>query len=373
MPPQAKVASQLSLGFTHVFCAVFPNRFGIVPLPRLLDGLLIGFSCGGAILFSAKAVVAKMTYLYGVDALTVMGFRMMFSLPLFALIALDQARRARAGQISRLNGRDVWQILLLGFIGYYLSSYLDFIGLQYITAGLERLILFLAPTFVLLISAFYLKRRISTAQWFAMGLSYLGVLLAFIHDLSFCRLECLARRWIRIGIGHCLCHLPHLFRRSIEEGRPYPSGGVRNERVRRLHHHPLLSGQGMVGPYSTRPRVLALHCACGIQHRLADLYDHVVHCTNRRTHDIAARYGGARLGSLSCLVVARRGYHGIAIGWHCIRARGHAGAEQTEAGEVRGSYAAGAASNANDAAARSANAVPTPLYTVISSKLERPA
>src|SRR5690606_25931297 len=100
-------------------------------------------ACGGSVLFSAKAVVAKLTYLYGVDALTVMGFRMMFSLPLFALVAFDQARRARIGQIARLKGRDIWQILLLGFIGYYLSSYLDFIGLQYITAGLERLILFL--------------------------------------------------------------------------------------------------------------------------------------------------------------------------------------------------------------------------------------
>src|SRR5690606_37153016 len=78
-------------------------------------------ACGGSVLFSAKAVVAKLTYLYGVDALTVMGFRMMFSLPLFALVAFDQARRARIGQIARLNGRDIWQILLLGFIGYYLS------------------------------------------------------------------------------------------------------------------------------------------------------------------------------------------------------------------------------------------------------------
>lgn len=139
----------------------------------------------GSVLFSAKAIVTKLTYLHGVDALTVIGFRMLFSLPFFALVAVFQARRARAGRIARLSRRDVWLILLLGFIGYYLSSYLDFLGLQYITAGLERLILFLAPTFVLLISALYLKRRITGAQWLAMGLSYAGVLLAFIHDLSF--------------------------------------------------------------------------------------------------------------------------------------------------------------------------------------------
>ncbi len=138
----------------------------------------------GAILFSAKAIVAKLTYRYGVDALTVMGFRMMFSLPFFAFIALLQARQARQGKRLRLNRRDAVRIVLLGFIGYYLSSYLDFLGLQYISAGLERLILFLSPTFVLLISALYLKRRISAGQWLAMGLSYLGVLFAFIQDLS---------------------------------------------------------------------------------------------------------------------------------------------------------------------------------------------
>lgn len=142
-------------------------------------------ACVGSVLFSAKAIVTKLTYLHGVDALTVIGFRMLFSLPFFAVVAAVQARRARAGRIPRLTRRDAVLVVTLGFIGYYLSSYLDFLGLQYITAGLERLILFLSPTFVLLISALYLKRRITAAQWLAMGLSYLGVLLAFINDLSF--------------------------------------------------------------------------------------------------------------------------------------------------------------------------------------------
>lgn len=152
-----------------------------------LNAYWTGFllACLGSVLFSAKAIVTKLTYRYGVDALTVMGFRMLFSLPFFAFIAAVQAWRAREGRLTRLSRRDAGQVLVLGFIGYYLSSYLDFIGLQYITAGLERLILFLSPTFVLLISALYLKRRITALQWLAMGLSYVGVLLAFIHDLSF--------------------------------------------------------------------------------------------------------------------------------------------------------------------------------------------
>lgn len=138
----------------------------------------------GAVLFSAKAIVAKLMYRYGVDALDVIGFRMMLALPFFAAVAWHQARRAQRGEIERLGMRDGLHIVVLGFIGYYLSSFLDFLGLQHISAGLERLILFLAPTFVLLFSAYFLKRDISAKQWIAMGLSYFGVALVFWDDLS---------------------------------------------------------------------------------------------------------------------------------------------------------------------------------------------
>ncbi len=138
----------------------------------------------GAILFSAKAIVVKLTYRYGVDALTIIGFRMMLSLPFFAAVAYYQANRARRGKLPRLTAKEGGQIVFLGFIGYYLSSYLDFLGLQYITAGLERLILFLSPTFVLLLTALYLKRPIPGKQWFALAMAYLGVVLVFLQDLS---------------------------------------------------------------------------------------------------------------------------------------------------------------------------------------------
>ena len=147
----------------------------------------VGFfmATAGAVLFSAKAIVTKLTYRYGVDALTVIGFRMMLSLPFFAVIAWAQSRRARAGRQPRLTRKESIQVVFLGFIGYYLSSYLDFLGLQYISAALERLILFLSPTFVLLLSALWLKRPISSKQWLALGLSYLGVVFVFFEDLSF--------------------------------------------------------------------------------------------------------------------------------------------------------------------------------------------
>jgi len=139
----------------------------------------------GAVLFSSKAIVAKLSYRYGVDALVVIGLRMLLSLPFFAAVSFYQMRQARRGRIARLTRCDGLLVVLLGCIGYYLSSYLDFLGLQYISAGLERLILFLSPTFVLLMTALFLKRVITPRQWLALALSYGGVVLVFIQDLSF--------------------------------------------------------------------------------------------------------------------------------------------------------------------------------------------
>ena len=146
----------------------------------------IGFLLAGlgSILFSAKAIVAKLTYMHGVDALTVIGFRMLLALPAFLTIAVWQAYKAYQGKQVALSTKQRWQVVVLGFIGYYLASLLDFLGLQYITAGLERLILFLAPTFVLLFSALFLKKLILPKQWVALAISYLGVSLVFVQDLS---------------------------------------------------------------------------------------------------------------------------------------------------------------------------------------------
>lgn len=139
----------------------------------------LGLALTGSVLFSAKAVVVKLMYRYQMDAMTVLAFRMLFSLPFFLAIALWQMRGARS-----LSPSDRWRLVLLGLIGYYLSSYLDFIGLQYISAGLERLILFLTPSFVLLISVFLLKKRVSKAEWLALVICYSGTVLVFLHDVK---------------------------------------------------------------------------------------------------------------------------------------------------------------------------------------------
>ncbi|MES2128329.1 MAG: DMT family transporter [Pseudomonadota bacterium] len=144
--------------------------------PILVAGLAIAI--GGAVLFSTKAIVAKLLYRYQIDAVTLIAFRMLFSLPVFAAVALWKMRTE-----APLSTRDRWRLLGMGLVGYYLSSMLDFVGLQYITVGLERLILFLTPTFVLLMTSFFLKRAISRIEWLALALSYCGIVLVFLHDL----------------------------------------------------------------------------------------------------------------------------------------------------------------------------------------------
>ncbi|MES3023643.1 MAG: DMT family transporter [Pseudomonadota bacterium] len=147
------------------------------PRPAFAAGLAIAI--GGAVLFSAKAVVAKLLYRYQIDAVTLIAFRMLLSVPVFGAVALWQMRSK-----PPLAARDRWRILGLGLVGYYISSMLDFLGLQYISVGLERLLLFLTPTFVLLMTTFVLKRHISRSQWFALAASYGGIVLVFAHDLA---------------------------------------------------------------------------------------------------------------------------------------------------------------------------------------------
>ena len=160
-----------------------PPMSSLAPAADLPNGqrrlFLIGLAMAltGAVLFSGKAIVVKLLYRHQVDAMTVLAFRMLFSLPVFGIIALLQMRR----QVP-LTMVDRWRIVQLGLLGYYLSSYLDFIGLAYISAGLERLILFLTPSFVLLMSVFWLKKRVSGTEWLALAICYGGTVLVFVHD-----------------------------------------------------------------------------------------------------------------------------------------------------------------------------------------------
>jgi len=143
----------------------------------LTTGLFL--AAAGSIAFSGKAIIVKLAYRHGVDAITLLMLRMLFALPLFVLMAWWAGR----GQAA-LTRRDVVGILGLGFTGYYLSSFLDFWGLEYVSASFERLILYLNPTLVLLMGWVIYKRRIARRQALAMAVSYAGVVLVFGHELS---------------------------------------------------------------------------------------------------------------------------------------------------------------------------------------------
>ena len=146
---------------------------------RYIYGLLMAGL--GSILFSGKAILVKLAFAYGANAETLIALRMLMALPLFWGIYWWQAYRQ---VMSPLTFRDQVKIFSLGFMGYFLSSYLDFLGLQYISVGLERIVLYLTPTIVLLISYFVLKKSISRLQWYALAVGYLGVIVVFIQDAS---------------------------------------------------------------------------------------------------------------------------------------------------------------------------------------------
>ncbi|GGA97555.1 DMT family transporter [Puia dinghuensis] len=146
----------------------------------LLTGFLISFS--GAIIFSTKAILVKLAFRSThTDGLTLLMLRMLLSLPFYLIVAFWGSRKEGNVRMSR---RQWFYVVLLGLLGYYLSSFFDFIGLQYISAGLERLILFLYPSFSVLINAVVFRQRISRAQFWALALTYLGIGIAYFGELK---------------------------------------------------------------------------------------------------------------------------------------------------------------------------------------------
>ena len=139
----------------------------------------LALATAGSIAFSGKAIIVKLAYRHGVDAVTLIMYRMLFALPLFVGLAW-WAGRGR----PRLTARD-WRVVAgLGLTGYYLASFLDFAGLAYVSAAFERLVLYLNPTLVLLLGRVLFKRRVAPRQLLALAVSYGGVLLVFGHELT---------------------------------------------------------------------------------------------------------------------------------------------------------------------------------------------
>jgi drug/metabolite transporter (DMT)-like permease len=148
------------------------------PNNALIGSLMV---LAAAVTVSSKAIIVKLAYVYPVDAATLIALRMMFSAPFFIALAVWAAASADSPAITK---RDAWLIAILGVIGGYGPMWLDFAGLAYVTAGLERIILFLYPTIVVILSAALYKHKIGKREIFALVSSYAGVSLVVGHDIS---------------------------------------------------------------------------------------------------------------------------------------------------------------------------------------------
>ncbi|MEK6782775.1 MAG: DMT family transporter [Bacteroidota bacterium] len=136
----------------------------------------------GAVCFSTKAIFVKLAYRdTQIDAVSLLALRMIFSLPFFLISAGVYSSKENN---VKFTARQWLYIAVIGCLGYYISSLLDFLGLQFVTAGIERLILFIYPTLVLLMNAVLFKQKIKTIQWIAVGITYAGLLFAFFGEVD---------------------------------------------------------------------------------------------------------------------------------------------------------------------------------------------
>ena len=136
----------------------------------------------GSILFSTKAIIVKKSFSQlHIDVSSLLTLRMFFSLPFYLLMGWWASRSETQKPLTRVQW---FKVIALGLTGYYASSFFDFAGLQYISAGLERLILFLYPTFVLLINLSVFKQKVMLRQWLALALTYAGIALVFWGEVG---------------------------------------------------------------------------------------------------------------------------------------------------------------------------------------------
>ena len=162
---------------------ILDKRFAFDRSQVLAAGLIL-FS---ALCFSAKAVMIKLAYRYAVDSVSLLTLRMLFALPFFLIVAWRT--RSKGDSAKKIRFKDLLEISVYGMLGYYFASLYDFMGLQYITASLERLVLFLYPTIVLFLSAALFRKRITRVQIIALALTYGGIALAFLDGQAIMRGE----------------------------------------------------------------------------------------------------------------------------------------------------------------------------------------
>ncbi|PKA16567.1 DMT family transporter [Leptospira haakeii] len=137
------------------------------------------YALAGTVLFSSKGVIVKLVYKFGIDSVTVLALRMIFAIPFFAFVLYQESRKSSDKPISQ---KDYAIVVLLAFIGYYMASFFDFWGLEYLSASMERLVLFTFPALVLLLGFVFLKKKVHKIEIYSVALTYSGILLAFLPD-----------------------------------------------------------------------------------------------------------------------------------------------------------------------------------------------
>lgn len=147
---------------------------------KYLIGAFLVF--GAAFGFALKGIFIKSAYQYGIDSISLLSLRFLFSAPFFLFVVF---RKRYNEENHPVVARKRWlYVVLVGFMGYYVSAYVNFLGLEYISASLERILLFIYPTFVLLINAFLVKRKVSKLQWLALLITYAGIFIAFMKHFE---------------------------------------------------------------------------------------------------------------------------------------------------------------------------------------------
>ncbi|TGK00160.1 DMT family transporter [Leptospira langatensis] len=137
------------------------------------------YALAGTVLFSSKGVLVKLVYKFGIDSVTTLALRMSFAIPFFAYVLYQENRKKTSSPISK---KDYAVVVFLAFMGYYLASFFDFWGLEYLSASIERLVLFTYPALVLILSFVFLKKKIHKIEIYSVALTYSGILLAFLPD-----------------------------------------------------------------------------------------------------------------------------------------------------------------------------------------------
>lgn len=139
-----------------------------------------------SIFASSKAIMVKLAYVYHIDTASLIALRMAFALPFFVGLGWWAMRQK---YVMTMTIKDWVFLVVLAVVGGYGSMWLNFEGLHYVSAGLERVILFLYPTLVVVMSAVFLKHHITRREWAAMITSYAGVILVVWHDIEFAELD----------------------------------------------------------------------------------------------------------------------------------------------------------------------------------------